>query len=238
MVVLNAGLTYQGLQESHVSLQNPALTNEEFEDESSRFFAWLDKADEYMNMYTDTVVKNIERFQEEVERITDSRLRQQVQEEVDQITDDIQIHEIPTTVEHFETDTTQAKQQNTFVTGVDQVVLEHIIDYYYQCQNSLPHAFKMKTILDYCAVSEEGARNYKNCPVCNAEMDFQLYKQPPELSRIYETLFENVLVKDEDDNYDIERIEYIDRLVFLLNKLGNKSLGNVVEMTEMKVMRE
>lgn len=215
-------MAYEALQQSYLRLQNLALTDEQFEEERRHFFHILDRLNDLLDTYDEDVVIEMADLQDDVERIITERQNRRY----------ILPPQQEQKIEFFETNRNNAIQKTTLITRIDPVAQEHIIDYYYKCNNSFPHVYKMNTIIDYCKSTRVGARNCKNCPVCNVEMNPHLYKQPPILSEIYETMFEKVLLKEGDEDYDLERVEYINKLVFLLQEFDNNAIKKLVHVLE------
>lgn len=127
--------------------------------------------------------------------------------------------------DYYHKDFSKAKVEKEFVNDVDPVSLEHIIDYYYVCQNG--HAFSMDGILSYCKNGIRFGRNCKSCSICNAEMKPDLHKQPEILSDIKRIVFNELLTTNAI--YDTDRINLALKLFRNLSQISTAGLRKEIE---------
>lgn len=117
----------------------------------------------------------------------------------------------------YVTDVTKAIPQETIEKKIDGINYAYIINYYYKCTNTNPHAFNMDSIISYCAKSNTRDA-CKICPTCRAQMDLKLYKQPDIVSEVFSKIFDNFIVDAEEEEIVPERIEFIDKFIPLLKR--------------------
>lgn len=138
---------------------------------------------------------------------------------------------------YFETDFDKAIQSTTLVVTPDAISYEHILNYYYKCQSNQPHCFNYETIFNYCTKKEFG-NNCFICPYCKAEFDHKLYKQPKILFDLKDELFEKLILDDEREDYDPDRMKEVLELMRVLNKIDTKSIRDETKYYKEKLRNE
>jgi len=123
----------------------------------------------------------------------------------------------------YETSISKAKQSEDLEANFDVINYKPISDLYYKCVNK--HCFNSESIMNYC---QSPLNDCLVCPTCRGKMQKDLYKQPEIIQNIKDKFFECMLNEDNEE-YDIERINLMSKFLDVIKRISNKSISDETE---------